>query len=73
MNKRMSVTDYRFVGNAYRFDTRIPVRLMGRRFESDMSGNTYVVAQVLMGVAIHPVEVTMTLEQAYEAELIERG
>ncbi len=73
MTRRSSVKDYRFVGDADRFDTRIPVRLTNRRFETDLSGNAYVVAHVLIGTALHPVEVTMTLDQAFEADIIERG
>jgi len=73
MRRRMSMTDYRFVGDVNQFDTRILVRLTRRRFETDMYGNAYVVAQVLMGVATHPVELTMTLEQAFAADLIEKG
>jgi len=71
--RRPSVKDYRFIGDVNGFETRITVRMTHRRFETDMSGNPYVVAQVLMGVAIHPVEVTMTLEQALAADIIEKA
>ena len=66
-----TVTEYRFTGNAYGLETRIPVHVTEARVENDKRGNPFVVAQVLMGVASNPVEVTMTIEQALEADIIE--
>ena len=63
--------EYRFSGNENGLETRIPVHVTGARVESDKRGELYVVAQVLMGVASTPVEVTMTFEQALEADIIE--
>ena len=69
-----SMTDrpeYRFSGDQNGLETRIPVHVTEARVESDKRGELYVVAQVLMGVASAPVEVTMTFEQALEADIIE--
>ena len=63
--------EYRFSGNGYGLETRIPVHVTEARIESDKRGELYVLAKVLMGVASTPVEVTMTFEQALEADIIE--
>ena len=66
-------TDYRFSGNAYGLETRIPVHVTEARVETYKQGHLYVVAQVLMGVANESVEVTMTIEQALAADIITKA
>ena len=63
---------YWFTGNADGLATRIPALVTEARVEVDKHGAPYVTAQAWLGVVSRPTEVTMTIQQALEAGIIEK-
>ena len=64
--------NYRFIGNDSGVHTLIPVLVTEARIETDLQDKPYVIAKIWMSVAGRATEVAMSVEQALEADIIER-